>query len=1196
MTIILYEKIYSDICSKTEDLIVKEDWEEIEKLFRISPKQISLFSQMIEEKVKNSQLFTKPPLRKRNYEKETPIDYYSYTWVFEISIVILKKERSFFTQEFQNGICSKIFSFMKENHVNSAACEHFAQGLFETIKTLYFNELVEVPNLLIHMIKVDPKIGIDLFSDIVEKGYYELGFDILRNKPDLIDSHNDDVRKLFENIILNDTQLRKYTHPLIEKDNDLKLIIEEHRLKLKYEFYSKLVFPELNQVDKSWLIENSRSFSFCLNLFDDGELKNIIKRLLDLNIEYSYENKESIWIIHSLLEIGWSRKRELFDEYLDKLTELKYRQVVRGYFFQFPEKIKDNQDLIFKLQYFSLDLLERRFEFFQLENPVDLFKDFLHNRYNILILRKIFYQQYPDLREDFNQEIINYLNQIDVSSLNNSQEHIIYYVDNLLEIIYGYYTEYVPEFDIRYFQEVLSKFLSVEWIAKNFNPITSFYLSKNIDNFDMEFQEKIVMLLVDNNKLTCIENLLNVNYNGLKPHLGKILEYNPKEPLESIHLVKVISKILKNSIENQEIYQKALDILRNLEDCPEKVEIYTFLGDLEQSKSIFNKLLDREFSLPYAINLALDYNLIQCEITIKDSQKIDSSILLSEIEELDTQIQNYNSDSTTLQNFTFKKTALEARLYLYSGLEELQNNNAPKSVSFFEQAIKLFNKLKSTKVIKETTKSIFGIYHDISMFFKENMNKIYEKLGQSVDEANQFLVESLNQLTSDFDQPNIQITRIQEDIQNLRFEPSTNTICQLNFEIPTKFCPKPPLIYKSTLIDPDGKLIQEWDEKRQSQIDDPIEFNYGSNKFILEIEFKEKEKYYDFNIEIEQDAKFDISQQKIETDLGKIRFVLNANSGGFNGIRDFTLLLKENDLCGFNFNLHTLIIHKDYASLEEEIIKELIEKIPKYKDHVLQYSDYLGFLKQFDDHPEIRSGVLMHILKRLPNYHLKIDEIITELKKEVQKIQYEKENDDLLFCILNQLEAKSPSFCQYLTKNYIKVGRYNIQTRKSTTLLKNFGKNPPSKTTHIIFLDDTIGSGSQFVKYYNSDFKPIYEKYNLDTNSHLNFHLIAAKGSYESIQYISQNTIFPHTNLHYCQILRSQDKAFNSKEWKEDQLLDNVKNFLKQKDERNWDGYKEEGEERGLEYLVVNEWIVPNNTIGCLWNKKGKWNPLFPRE
>lgn len=364
----------------------------------------------------------------------------------------------------------------------------------------------------------------------------------------------------------------------------------------------------------------------------------------------------------------------------------------------------------------------------------------------------------------------------------------------------------------------------------------------------------------------------------------------------------------------------------------------------------------------------------------------------------------------------------------------------------------------------------------------------------------------------------------------------------------------------------------------------------------MEIEFREKEKYYDFNIEIEQEANLKITQKETEKTIpGKIRFISWIFSGGFDGLHECTFLIRENDLCGFNFNLSTEIIHEDYLSLEKSIIEELLQKIPKYKDSELQYFDYKWFLKQFDD-PEIRSGVLVHILKRLPKYHLKIDEMITELKKEVQKIQYDEQNDDLFFCILNQLEDKSPSFCQYLTKNYIKFGRYNIETRKSTTLLKNFGKISPSKTTHVIFLDDTIGSGSQFVKYYKSDFKPIYEKYNLKTNSYLNFHLIASKGSYESIQYISQNTIFPRTNIHYCQILRSRDKAFDSTEWQDDQLLEKLKDFLKEKDEQYWDGHKEEGQERGLEYLVVNEWTVPNNTIGCLWNKKGKWRPLFPRE
>lgn len=1194
MTIFIYENIYEKICSKTKFLIEEEKWEELEKLFRISPKQISLFSQHIEEKIKTSQLFTEPPLKRREYETETNRDYYSYNLVFWLSLEILKKDSSFFTQEFKKEICSIIFSFMKENIVNSAACERFAQGLHEEIRAKYQNELVEVPNLLTHLIKIDPDIGINLYSEITERGCYDLGFNILRDHPNLIETHQDVVKKIFQNIILNNTQYHKFTPPLIELYPELKQIIEEHRIQLKYEYYYKLIHPELDQVDKDWLIENQRIFSFCFKLYNEDELNKIIKRLVDLKIEYSYDNRESQWIILSLLEIGWSRKREFFDDYIQDLADLKYYQVVRDYFFQFPEKIKDNQDLILKINYFSLDLLEKKLEYFKIDNPVILFKDFLFKQYNFLILKRVFYQQYKDLVPRFNDEIEKYLNQIDVSSLDSDQEYIIYYVDQLLEILYGYYSNYVPDFDIEFFQDILNKFLSVDWIAKNFNPITSLYIPRNFENFELDFQEKIINLLLENNKLTCLDFFLNVNFNAFEPHLDKILDYEPREPLESIHLAKVISKIVKKSIENQEVSKKAMCVLQDLELCPEKVQLFVFLGNLERSREILEELLDREEALPYAINLSLELNSILCELAIKAGKSIDHSILIRELANLKTQIVKFSSDTTTLQNFTFKKTNLEARLYLYCGFVELQNNNDTKSIDFFEKATNLLNELKSTKVIKKTTRIILEAYYDISIFFKDNVTLILEKLKQSVEEANQYLEESLNLLFKDFDRSNIQNTRIFETIQNLRFEASTRAFYQINYEIPTKFCPKPPLITEKTLYNVHREVIQTWNEKNETEIDDPIHLGFGYNKMILVIEFKEKEKHYDFNLEFKDNAFLDAITPKIEHSLGKISFIFDLHCTGFDGLRDLKFQLKENDLCGFNLDMCLKAIFESYASLEDTIIYEIVATIQKFKDRTPQYSDYKIFLDQFKD-PYIRSGVLKYILKRIPKYYLTISEMIVELKLEVQKLHYNEENDDLIFCILNQLEMKSPTFCQYLVQNYTEFGRYKIETRKSKSLLKSFAKNPPSKNTHVIFLDDTIGSGSQFVKYYNTDFKPIYKKYSLETNNAIKFYLIASKGSYESIKYISQNTILEDVDIHYCKILRDSDKAFNSRNWQDDQLLEKVKAFLKQKDEKYWNGYKEEGQENGLEYLVINEWTVPNNTIGCLWNQKGDWKPLFPR-
>ena len=57
-----------------------------------------------------------------------------------------------------------------------------------------------------------------------------------------------------------------------------------------------------------------------------------------------------------------------------------------------------------------------------------------------------------------------------------------------------------------------------------------------------------------------------------------------------------------------------------------------------------------------------------------------------------------------------------------------------------------------------------------------------------------------------------------------------------------------------------------------------------------------------------------------------------------------------------------------------------------------------------------------------------------------------------------------------------------------------------------------------------------------------------------------------------------------------------LKNFLKEKDPHNWDGWKKDLEnDKGMEYLVVLDWRTPNNSIGILWNVHSEIEPLFPR-
>ena len=147
----------------------------------------------------------------------------------------------------------------------------------------------------------------------------------------------------------------------------------------------------------------------------------------------------------------------------------------------------------------------------------------------------------------------------------------------------------------------------------------------------------------------------------------------------------------------------------------------------------------------------------------------------------------------------------------------------------------------------------------------------------------------------------------------------------------------------------------------------------------------------------------------------------------------------------------------------------------------------------------------------------------------------------------------------------------------------------------MIFIEDVIGTGRQFIKFYKNDFHNQYVKYNIQKNPIFNFYLIAGIGSEQSFKFISKNSILSESHIRYSRVIREKEKAFNKENWDNEDEMEEVKEFLKKIHPKTWGGYKKEDADEGLEYLVVLEWNSPNNTIGCLYKKNDKWNPLFPR-
>ena len=107
--------------------------------------------------------------------------------------------------------------------------------------------------------------------------------------------------------------------------------------------------------------------------------------------------------------------------------------------------------------------------------------------------------------------------------------------------------------------------------------------------------------------------------------------------------------------------------------------------------------------------------------------------------------------------------------------------------------------------------------------------------------------------------------------------------------------------------------------------------------------------------------------------------------------------------------------------------------------------------------------------------------------------------------------------------------------------------------------------------------------------------LIAGIGSEQSFKDISENSILSESHIRYSRVIREKEKAFNKENWNNEDEMEDVKEFLKKTHPKRWGGYKKVDTDEGLEYLVVIEWNTPDNTIGCLYKKNIKWNPLFLR-
>ncbi|MEE9379509.1 MAG: hypothetical protein V3V33_15905 [Candidatus Lokiarchaeia archaeon] len=1201
-----YPELKEIIFQKTKKLIENEKWDEILHILQVCPEQIYFFRKLLEDKFKVSKELNEFPVEKIIYETNSqddpnaPFIYYKFTEIFSLIFEVLNYESEFLSRNFKVQLCRllypKITEFLKYKRNRISSIERFIENLYDEINQFYHDDFINHSFLLEYLNKEKPEFLVEFFPKIFSKGSYRLGYELIIKFNKLIKRYDSETRQILKNIIIYEKQYYSLKELLEGENKELLQIMEDSRRRKKGEFYNKFVNYTKETIENKLFERNPDDiFRYTFDLYTEEELTNIIKKIIELEINYSHMGNqlgEHGWVHLLLLEIAWAKKSNLFDDYLDDLVKLGHLQAVQTYFAQFPEKLKKYQDFLFeKLGFFIINLLQWHYDDFKFNDPECIFRELLFKELPAEALTSIFFKKQPELINQFKKIIKDY---IDIKLKEDSVEIGLFYkLESLLRIYYRACDEYnhKPNIDIGLLKEVYEYFVSKSIFKEGDSFIHNIYLAKNFNQLDEKLQEVLIKQLIESKNLSSIDFLLNYGYKHMERYIDLIITFDPKHDLQSQHFIRILEKIARESGNNKQIQDKIQDRLKDEILIYKTAEIYSFLGDFKKSEWILEQILDNEVIISNSINSFIDYQLVRIESSILNSSQFNTSERISELSNIESDFNKFNTNQSLLQNFKFKLNSYKARINLYDGFSYMEEKLFQRSKDSFERASEIYSALKETH-IKPDNKKIFNVLFKISDFFASNLMDISNFTLN--DELNSIIHRKLITPFSIQQEVNIQMKRLLENIKLLKFSPNLKLTSQLICEIPTKFCPIPPKIIKKrlvkkSLLDNKEEILIEWDkENNKIKNNEPILISDSSQQYYFKLEFENKEKYFDFDISFNPKSNVKIYCEGKESSAGIINYELSINSLSFKGNQDIELSFTETDICGYKESSFFVIKHHDIHKLEEEIIDEICSKITKYKEELYPPIRFKIFLEQFED-PIIRFNFLKYILYRVKDYYYTFNEMRQAIVKQIEKLPYG-DDDKLIFIILNELQTKSQMFWSYFTNHYLEVPNRKIRIMESNKVPKYLSEYSAENRLFLIFIDDVIGTGTQFIKFYKNDFHRQYEKYITKKNSKFNFYLVAGVGSEESFEYISKNSLISESHIRYSRIIRKNEKAFNKENWNNEDDLESVKDYLKKIHPEKWGGYK------GLEYLVVLEWNTPNNTIGCLYKKNDKWKPLFPRK
>lgn len=315
-----------------------------------------------------------------------------------------------------------------------------------------------------------------------------------------------------------------------------------------------------------------------------------------------------------------------------------------------------------------------------------------------------------------------------------------------------------------------------------------------------------------------------------------------------------------------------------------------------------------------------------------------------------------------------------------------------------------------------------------------------------------------------------------------------------------------------------------------------------------------------------------ISHSEIQSEIKKSR----RNRSGIGS----QLIL--NNAIQTNFD-HSFILDNFDINYINQICIELAEKIPKYKNTDLEASDYMRFLKQF---PESLRECAADLLTKIK--FIKFDKMISLILDELSKV-VEDPKKAYLISFKNGWQKSQEIWIYFSDKNTDE--KFNII--KAEDLKDLLSKINSDEDYTLIFLDDVIGTGKQFIDNFNDECSNIIDdikKIQLSHNN-INLYLVSGVGSFKAQRLISKKIeVIDKNSIRFGISITENDLAFSDNNFSDPILKNDMIYFLKNQHPVSWEGYK------GSQYLIVLEWNTPDNTIGCLRKDiNNNWKALFPR-